>query len=92
VTCSFDEAKALAQKTVAALGAASGDEFNIVRHETVDADGWIFFYNSKEFIETGNPSSALAGNGPIFVDRNGVLEILGSGEPWEVAIRRAKSG
>ena len=87
MTFSFEQAKVLAEKTVGALGAASGDEFDIVSHETVEAKGWIFFYNSKEFVETGNPSSALAGNGPIFVDRNGVLKVLPTAVPWEVAIR-----
>jgi hypothetical protein len=92
VTCSFDQAKALAGETVAALAAAVSDEFALVGHETVEANGWLFFYNSKEFIETGSFSSSLVGNGPIFVDRNGVLKIFGSGENWDVAIGRATSG
>jgi hypothetical protein len=86
---SFDQAKALAEETVSALGAASGDEFGIVSHESIEAGGWIFFYNCKEFIETGNPLSSLAGNGPIFVDRNGVLKILPTAVPWELAISSA---
>jgi hypothetical protein len=88
VTISFDQAKALAEKTVATLGAASGDEFDIIHNKTIHAsEGWIFFYNSKEFIETGDRSSALAGNGPIFVDRNGDARLLPSAVPWEIAIR-----
>jgi Immunity protein 35 len=73
---------------VGALGAASGDELDVIHSKTIDAnEGWIFFYNSKEFIKTDDLSSALAGNGPIFVDRNGIVKILPSAVPWEVAIR-----
>ena len=64
------------------VGAASGDEFRLNGHETIEAKGWVFFYHSKEFIESGNFSSALAGNGPIFVDRNGVLKILPTAVRW----------
>jgi hypothetical protein len=31
--------------------------------------GWVFFYQSAEFIRTGNPSSMLAGNAPVLVNR-----------------------
>jgi Immunity protein 35 len=90
VTISFDQARALAKNAVAALAATSGDELDIIHSNTIDAsEGWIFFYNSKDFIETGDLSSALAGNGPIFVDRNGVVKMLPSAIPWEVAIRDA---
>jgi hypothetical protein len=87
---SRDQAKALAAETVAALGEASGDEFVLVCRQTIEVnEGWIFFYNSREFVETGDPISALAGNGPIFVDRNGDVRRLPSGVPWDEAIRRA---
>jgi Immunity protein 35 len=32
--------------------------------------GWVFFYNSAKFIETGNPRDSLAGNAPIVVFRD----------------------
>ncbi len=31
--------------------------------------GWVFFYQSEQFLETGNPSHQLAGNAPIIVNR-----------------------
>jgi len=85
--CSFNQAKALAEKTVADIGAAAGDEFAITGYETIEAKGWMFFYNSKEFIETGSFSSALAGNGPIFVGRDGVLRTVPTFTRWEDAIK-----
>lgn len=31
--------------------------------------GWVFFYNSKRYLETGDLSYALAGNAPFIVNR-----------------------
>jgi uncharacterized membrane protein YjfL (UPF0719 family) len=41
-------------------------------------DGWIFFYDTTEYIHSDNPSHALAGNGPILVSRNGRVAPLSS--------------
>jgi len=83
-----DKAQLLAEEAVAALGSASGDDFALISDRTVEVnEGWIFFYNTREFIETGNFDSCLAGNGPIFVNRNGVVRNLPSAIPWDVAIR-----
>ena len=32
--------------------------------------GWVFYYNSAKFIETGNFQDAIAGNAPLIVNRN----------------------
>jgi len=46
--------------------------------------GWVFFYNNREFIETGNPRKRYAGNAPIIVDRfDGELRVTGTGGPLE---------
>ena len=31
--------------------------------------GWVFWYNSKKFVETGDERQALLGNHPVLVDR-----------------------
>lgn len=31
--------------------------------------GWVFFWNSKEYYETGDFKNSIVGNGPIVVDR-----------------------
>lgn len=46
-------------------------EIAIVTCEATD-DGWAFGYNSRAFIEEGNVSLALAGNGPIIVPNSGL--------------------
>lgn len=40
--------------------------------------GWAFGYNSRAFLERGDISSALAGNGPIIVPRSGDAPYIGS--------------
>lgn len=46
--------------------------------------GWIFPYNSKQFIETGNIMFSLAGNGPLLVDKlTGKVWQTGSSHPIE---------
>ena len=81
---SFDQAKAIAESRV--IADESNDEFAIAGNEAID-EGWLFYYNSKAFIETGNFRDALAGNGPIFVDWNGAVRELPTAIPWQVAIR-----
>ncbi len=42
----------------------------IIEEETIErAFGWILFYNSTEYVETGIDRYLLAGNGPVFVNK-----------------------
>ena len=37
--------------------------------------GWAFFYQSRTYVETGDPSTMLVGHGPVVVkDDGGVVE------------------
>ena len=41
---------------------------DIVINKTLETDScWVFFYNTRAYIETGSMSHALAGNAPVFV-------------------------
>lgn len=45
-------------------------------------DGWMFCFDSKEYVETGEFSAQLAGNGPLLVDRDtGELHAFGTARP-----------
>ena len=61
----------------------------ILDEETIEKPyGWIFFYTSQQFYETDDVSYALAGNGPIVVEKaDGSVHQLGTAEPEEVTIR-----
>jgi hypothetical protein len=46
--------------------------------------GWVFFYNSREFIQTGNRRAAWAGNAPFLIERvNFNLKVFGTALPIE---------
>lgn len=57
-----------------------GDSFVIVETLTIEKPfGWVFFYDSKKYLETANINDAIAGNGPVFVNKNdGKIEFCGS--------------
>ena len=57
-----------------------GDSFVIVEGLTIEkAFGWVFFYDSKKYLETRNINEAIAGNGPVFVNKHdGTIEFCGS--------------
>jgi len=41
--------------------------------------GWVFFYQSKRYVETGEPGALLAGNAPYIVNRDeGTLHETGT--------------
>ena len=77
----------IARAKVDELGRMAGDAFDIVTAETKEVTrGWLFFYNSADFIRTRNPVFALAGNGPLLVLRNGQVATLPTAVPWQEAI------
>lgn len=49
--------------------------------------GWVFFYNSQTYLQTGEISYALAGNGPIMVNKHdGTIEFYGTAKSIETSI------
>ena len=44
--------------------------------------GWVFFYQSSEFLRSRKAEHQLAGNSPILIDRiNGELRVFGTARP-----------
>lgn len=60
----------------------------LLEDETIEWDlGWVFFYNSKEYIKTGNLSAVLVGNAPLIIDKfTGALVEMGTAFPIEYYI------
>lgn len=86
-----ESASALAREKVDQLARAAGDEFEILSESTIEVEqGWLFFFNTADFVATRNPTAALAGNGPILVTREGALHELPSAIPWEEAVKRVQ--
>jgi hypothetical protein len=49
--------------------------------------GWVFFYTTRAYLESGDPGDLVPGNGPIVVYRHdGSTEFLSTSLPPEFAI------
>jgi hypothetical protein len=66
----------------------SSDPFVVVEKSTIERPfGWVFFYNSKKFLDTGISRYRLAGNGPVIVNKiTRTVEFYGSNKPPEELI------
>jgi hypothetical protein len=67
-----------------------GIEVVILDNQTIEKEyGWIFFYNSKKFLETGNFRDGLVGNSPVLVERDtGKIHELGTANPVSESIKK----
>ncbi|MFB6455595.1 YrhB domain-containing protein [Chitinophaga sp. Hz27] len=65
-------------------------DLRLLEDETIEFEiGWMFFYQSEEFIESGDIMKMLVGNSPIIIDkRNGDLSIPGTAYPSEFYIEK----
>ncbi len=54
--------------------------------------GWVFVYQSKAFVQSGDMAESLVGNAPILVDRvNGELRVFGTAKPIEAYLAEYES-
>ena len=65
----------------------SGKSYELVVMDSLTREedfGWLFFFNTREFAETGDMNSALGGNAPLLVEReSGELHQTGTAHPVE---------
>ena len=61
----------------------TGEPCVVIDTHTIEKPfGWVFFYNTKKFVETGISRYRLAGNGPVIVNKhNGLVEFFGGSRP-----------
>jgi hypothetical protein len=77
----LDQAKSLA---IASLPDMSGSGIDLVivdERTLVKPYGFVFFYNSRQYLETRSFESSIAGNGPIVVRHDGTVDPLRSAAP-----------
>jgi hypothetical protein len=62
----------------------------LLDEETLERNfGWVFFYQSKRYLETGEIRDALAGNAPLVVTKaDGRIHITGTAYPVEHYLER----
>jgi hypothetical protein len=69
---------------------ATDDRGVVLEDCTLDRPyGWVFCYQSRAYVETGDRSQAFAGNAPIIFNRvSGELRVTGTGDPLEDYLRK----
>jgi hypothetical protein len=86
-----EKALEIAKRFIEAEEMSFDDKYLIVEQSTIEYNfGWLFFYESEKFITTGKISYALAGNGPLFVDKNGKITELDSSKTVEEHEKKLK--
>ena len=93
-----EEARQLVYARISAEGSCAEHtvELAILDNETIEKEyGWVFFYQTKEYLKTGNILDALVGNAPYIVNKyTGELIETGTANPIEdyIAEYEARSG
>ena len=82
------------ERKILGIGPSERDilELVLLDDQTIEDDfGWVFFFESKAFLDTGNTSHALAGNAPLLVSRmDGSVHVTGTARPIEFYIENFK--
>jgi hypothetical protein len=73
---------------------SEGDSLVVVDKWTQEKPyGWIFFFNSKRYLDTKISEYRLGGNGPVVFERDsGEVIPLGTALPTEEAIEEYEAG
>lgn len=88
-----NEAKAVAREYLKSVCEPETFPIEILDEQTIERPyGWVFFYQSKKYLETGLISDALVGNGPILVDKSGHAILIPSGIQIEEGLKRYEAG
>lgn len=79
----------LAREKINQISSSIEDQLELLSDQTKEIEGgWVFFFNTADFVRTRDPMCALAGNGPILVTREGAVHELPSAIPWEDAVKQ----
>jgi hypothetical protein len=87
-----EEAKEIAQNALHKTRSRIDNELVIQDKFTVEFEtGWVFYYQSRKYLETGDILFRLMGNGPIIIDKEeGLAYQAGTGEPVQYWIEEFK--
>jgi hypothetical protein len=71
----ISQATKIAKDIVCSFGDDAGCDFWVREDQTIEGKlGWMFFYNTADYVRYGRASDALVGNGPIIVFRDGRVQ------------------
>ena len=66
-----DHARVLAEAALADSARQDGIERAVIGDPVEAGANWVFFYQSRAYLDGGDPDSMLVGNAPIVVPRDG---------------------
>jgi hypothetical protein len=52
--------------------------------------GWLFFYQSAEYLHTQDVEDMLFGNAPVLIDHQGQVHVTGTAHPVDYYLARLK--
>jgi len=76
MSITFDVAKNLVEEELNKISNENGEECIIASIKEYPNKGWVFGYNTKNYLIEKKFAHALAGNFPIFVSENGDLDYI----------------
>ncbi len=84
------QAQALVESHLSETAFETECDLIVVDDATVEREfGWVFFYQSKQYLETRDHSAQLVGNAPLIVNRfTGDLVPTGTAHPTEYYLER----
>ena len=86
---SEDEARAICLREIYRAEGLENVEIAVTEMSELP-DAWVAYYQSREYMETGNFSAALAGNGPFVIcKKTGRFVALGTALPFAAQIKEA---
>lgn len=72
-----EQAEEIAKREIKETERKSNSKLALLEDETIEFEfGWVFFYQSEEFVKSGNLLSLVGGNAPILVDKQNGSTIL----------------
>lgn len=94
MTNTIDSANIVADKYIVEMGDKIGIPLSLVKSRENEL-GWVYFYQSQRYLETGRDGDMLAGNAPFLIFRDNLeVEVLGTARDVEFyveEIRKKKS-
>jgi hypothetical protein len=81
----YEEARKKVKLHIQELSIDEDHTLVVIEEMTIEKDfGWVFFYNSKKYLETQSFSDMIVGNAPILISRkDGAMHETGTAEPVE---------
>ena len=66
----FEQAKIIALSKLKEIENEAKTRLAFLENDTLSFDyGWVFFYQSEEFVKTGDTQNMVGGNAPILIDK-----------------------